>query len=107
MISLLQRARGFVLKSRFENWSLAAHEAVACGLPLLLPDLPWARERFGSQANFFPRKGTAEAASTLRNFYQQSPTTAPPKVRLYHWREVAVLLRDAYADNAKGDTAIV
>lgn len=47
MIGLLQRARGFVLNSRFENWSLAAHEAAACGLPLLLPDLPWSREQFG------------------------------------------------------------
>jgi glycosyltransferase involved in cell wall biosynthesis len=105
MISLIQRARGFVLKSRFENWSLAAHEAVACGLPLLLPDLPWARERFGSQASFFPRKGVAEVAVALRSFYQQSPTTPPPKVRLYNWGEVAALLRDAYADDAKGGTA--
>jgi glycosyltransferase involved in cell wall biosynthesis len=47
MIGLLQRARGFVLNSRFENWSLAAHEAAACDLPLLLPDLPWSREQFG------------------------------------------------------------
>jgi glycosyltransferase involved in cell wall biosynthesis len=105
MINLIQCARGFVLKSRFENWSLAAHEAVACGLPLLLPDLPWARERFGSQASFFPRKGTTEAAAALRNFYQQSPNIPPPKVRLYNWREVAELLRDAYTGDAQTDPA--
>jgi glycosyltransferase involved in cell wall biosynthesis len=105
MIGLLQRARGFVLKSRFENWSLAAHEAVACGLPLLLPDLPWSRERFGSQASYFPRRGAAQSAAALRTFYQQSPSMPPPKVRLYSWKEVAELLQDAYADDAKGSTA--
>jgi len=100
MIGLLQQARGFVLKSRFENWSLAAHEAVACGLPLLLPELPWSRERFGSQASYFPRKGPAQVAA-LRDFYQQCPSAPPPKVRLYSWREVAEILREAYADDPK------
>jgi glycosyltransferase involved in cell wall biosynthesis len=100
MVRLLQRARGFVLMSRFENWSLAAHEAVACGLPLLLPDLPWSRERFSSQANYFPRKGAAQARA-VREFYQQSSTATPPKVRLYGWREVGEILRDAYTDDSR------
>jgi glycosyltransferase involved in cell wall biosynthesis len=97
MIGLLQRARGFVLKSRFENWSLAAHEAAACGLPLLLPDLPWSRERFGTQASYFPSKGPAQEVAALGRFYQQAPTAPPPKVRLYSWREVAEILLDTYA----------
>jgi glycosyltransferase involved in cell wall biosynthesis len=98
MISLLQRARGFVLKSRFESWSLAAHEAVACGLPLLLPDLPWSRERFGTQASYFPDTGPARDVAALRSFYQPVSPAPPPKVRLYSWREVAEILRDTYAD---------
>jgi glycosyltransferase involved in cell wall biosynthesis len=103
MIGLLQRARGFVLKSRFENWSLAAHEAAACGLPLLLPDLPWSRERFGPQASYFPRKGPSQAAA-LRSFYEQSPGAPPPKVRLYSWNEVAEIVRDAYTNGPKDTT---
>jgi glycosyltransferase involved in cell wall biosynthesis len=105
MIGLLQQARGFVLMSRYENWSLAAHEGAACGLPLLLPDLPWARERFGPQASYFPREGPARAAATLRNFYQNSPNSPPPKVRLYSWREAAEILRDAYATTLQSGTA--
>jgi len=104
MVGLLQRARGFVLMSRFENWSLAAHEAAACGLPLLLPELPWSRERFGPQASYFPRKSPAQEAGMLRKFYQQSPSAPPPKVRLYSWREVAEMLHDAYADDPKCET---
>ena len=102
MIGLLQRARGFVLKSRFENWSLAAHEAAACGLPLLLPDLPWSRERFGTQASYFPGKGRAQVAAALRGFYQKAPNCPPPKLRFYSWREVAEILRDVYTDHPEG-----
>jgi glycosyltransferase involved in cell wall biosynthesis len=100
IIGLLQKARGYVLKSRFENWSLAAHEAVACGLPILVPDLPWSRERFGEQASYFPKRRRAEAAAALRDFYLRSPRSPPPKVRLYSWREVAQMLREAYVEDA-------
>ncbi len=105
MVGLLQRARGFVLKSHFENWSLATHEAAACGLPVLLPDLPWSRERFGTQARYFPKKGFARSAATLRNFYLESTRLPPPKVRLFGWREVAEILRDAYGESAKAPVA--
>ncbi|HNR71355.1 MAG TPA: hypothetical protein PKJ00_08245, partial [Verrucomicrobiota bacterium] len=96
LIRLLQQARGFVLMSRFENWSLAAHEAAACGLPLLLADLPWSRERFGGQVTYFP-KGRASAASALRHFYERCPALSAPQVPLHSWREVAEMLRDIYA----------
>ena len=36
MIALYRAARGFVIYSDIENWCLSAHEAVACGLPVLL-----------------------------------------------------------------------
>jgi glycosyltransferase involved in cell wall biosynthesis len=97
MVDLLRRARGYVLMSRYENWSLAAHEAAACGLPLLLPDQRWARECFGSQASYFPKPGKASAAPALRRFYDQSLQLPAPEIRLYSWREVAERLRDAYA----------
>ena len=97
MINLLQQSRGFVLMSRFENWSLSAHEAAACGLPLLLSDQRWAHERFGSQASYFSGQGKPAALAALRRFYEQCPSLPPTKVRLYSWKEVAVTLRDTYA----------
>ncbi len=62
-------ARGFVLFSRYENWSLVAHEAAVCGLPLLLPDLNWSRECFGEQATYFNLAGGGVNAQILKNFY--------------------------------------
>jgi glycosyltransferase involved in cell wall biosynthesis len=96
LIDLLQRARGFVLMSRYENWSLAAHEAAGCGLPLLVPDQPWSRERFGDQASYFPKKGDSSAAAALRKFYDACPAMPSPKPKLYSWEDAARILRDIY-----------
>ena len=98
LISLLQRARGYVLMSRFENWCLAAHEAAACGLPVLIPDQPWARERFGDEARYLPASNGTGAAAALRKFYEESPRLPPPKVQQYSWADVARQLKQVYQD---------
>ena len=96
LIKLLRTARGYVLMSRFENWSLAAHEAVACGLPLLLPDQRWARERFGTQASYFPRAGRRGSVLALRKFYDDCPRLRAPEIKLHNWTEVAEQLKQVY-----------
>jgi glycosyltransferase involved in cell wall biosynthesis len=97
LIEQFRKARGYVLMSRFENWSLAAHEAAACGLPLLVPDQPWSRERFGEQATYFPKSASNGSAAALRAFYEKAPDLPSPNLRLYSWREVAEQLRQVYA----------
>ena len=101
MVELLQNARGYVLLSHYENWCLSAHEAAACGLPLLVPDQPWSRERFGDQAHYFPR-GKRGAAAALRQFYEECPQLPAPKIRFYSWLEVAGILRGVYAGMLNG-----
>jgi glycosyltransferase involved in cell wall biosynthesis len=96
LIGLLQHARGYVLMSRNENWSLAAHEAAAAGLPMLVPDQRWSRERFGDRVSYWPKKGRAAAVSALRRFYDQCPSLSPPGIHLHSWVETAERLRDIY-----------
>ena len=97
MIALLQASRGFVLMSNFENWCLSAHEAAACGLPLLVQDQKWSRERFGSQARYFPHIGdSARNIEVLREFYADAPRLSAPDVRLFSWREAAEQLLAVY-----------
>lgn len=97
MIALLQSARGFVLMSNYENWCLSAHEAAACGLPLLVQDQKWSRERFGDQARYFAHIGnSAKNATILRQFYEQTPTLPSPKIKLHSWLDAAHELRMAY-----------
>jgi len=95
MIALLQQARGAVVMSQYENWCLVAHEAAACGLPLLLPPLKWARERFGTQAHYFTGNLNRDAA-VLREFYERCPSLPAPRIRLYSWTEVADRLKTVY-----------
>jgi glycosyltransferase involved in cell wall biosynthesis len=97
LLKLYHSARGFVLMSQYENWSFVAHEAAACGLPLLLMDLPWSRERFGAQANFFPKPcDENSSASALQTFYENAATLPAPRVKLYGWPDVANRLKAIY-----------
>jgi hypothetical protein len=87
LIALLQQACGAVVMSQYENWCLVAHEAAVGGLPLLLPPLKWARERFGTQAHYFTGNLNRDVA-VLREFYEHCPSFPAPHVRLYRWLEV-------------------
>lgn len=100
LIALLQAARGFVLHSQYENWSLAASEAVACGLPLLLPDLRWSRERFGDRSWYFGR-ATAGNVAMLRRFHREAPQLSAPGVTLHPWSEVGRQLAAVYTEALK------
>jgi glycosyltransferase involved in cell wall biosynthesis len=93
--AIYQAARGFVLYSRFENWCLAASEAAACGLPLLLRDLPWSRERFGGEAQYFPRDQVRHV-DALRMFYSACPGLPAPVTPRHSWRDVALQLQRVY-----------
>jgi glycosyltransferase involved in cell wall biosynthesis len=97
MISLLQSARGFVLMSKFENWCLSAHEAVACGLPLLVQNQKWSQERFGNRARYFDKIGFSKRnAEILRKFWEDAPAFPAPEVKLFSWDEVARQLKAVY-----------
>jgi glycosyltransferase involved in cell wall biosynthesis len=97
LVGLMQGARGFVLYSRFENWCLTAHEAAACGLPLLLPAARWSEERFGDQARYFGRSEETNGDTLLR-FFEEARTLGRPTMRLFSWEEVARQLKTVYEE---------
>lgn len=97
LIRLYRAARGFVLMSQYENWSFVAQEAAACGLPLLLMDLPWSRERFGAQANYFPKPWDENSsAAALKTFYERAATMPSPRIKLHGWPEAGRRLKQIY-----------
>lgn len=98
MVQLLQSARGFVLMSDYENWCLSAHEAVACGLPLLVPDQNWSRERFGNTVRYFKTIGyNADNVACLKKFQAEASSLPAPAIKLHSWLEVAQELKKVYA----------
>lgn len=97
MLDLLRSARGAVVMSDYENWCLTAHEAAAYGLPVLLPDQNWSRERFGAQAHYFASIGwSARNVEILKKFYNASPTLPGPAIQLFSWTEAATRLKAVY-----------
>jgi glycosyltransferase involved in cell wall biosynthesis len=95
LAKIYREARGFVLLSTMETRSLSAEEAAACGCPLLLSDLPWARATFGEHAAYCPIASPAQTAGFLKSFYQSAPKLKPPP-RPVSWREVAGQLKTIY-----------
>ena len=96
MAKVYREARGFVLLSTMETRSLSSEEAAACECPLLLSDLPWARDVFGAAACYSSIKGSLkQTAKTLREFYDAAPTLPPP-TKPMSWTEVAGQFREIY-----------
>jgi glycosyltransferase involved in cell wall biosynthesis len=90
-----REARGFVLLSTMETLSLSAGEAAACGCPLLLSDLPWARTSFGNDANYCPIISSDGTAKVLKDFYQRAPNLPAPQ-RPLSWVDVGQRLKGIY-----------
>lgn len=88
-------ARGFVLISTMESHSLSAEEAAACGCPLLLSDLPWARTVFGDAASYCPLGDAAATARNLRTFYDAAPNLPKPRPPR-SWLSVGQQLKQIY-----------
>jgi glycosyltransferase involved in cell wall biosynthesis len=96
LAQVYREARGFVLLSAMESLSLSALEAGACGCPLLLSDLPWARSTFAGNADYCPLTTSAEITATaLRAFYDAAPNLPlPPKPPT--WNEIGRQLKTIY-----------
>jgi glycosyltransferase involved in cell wall biosynthesis len=91
----LQQSRGFVLPSTMETQSLAALEAAAAGLPLLVSDLPWARDTFQNSASYMAPSDTRAWVTALRTFFKDAPTLPTPPKPL-RWNDVATKLNCIY-----------
>jgi glycosyltransferase involved in cell wall biosynthesis len=95
LAQIYREARGFVLLSTQESLSLSALEAAACGCPLLLSDLPWARTVFKRDASYCPIASTSVTASVLRQFNDSADSIKPPPKPL-SWVQVGEELKKIY-----------
>ncbi len=92
---IYREARGFVLLSAMETRSLSVEEAAACECPLLLSDLPWARNTLGGHAGYCPVASVERTAGFLRKFYDAAPAFSPPP-KPASWPEAARQFKAVY-----------
>lgn len=87
----LREARGFALLSQFESGCIAVYEAAAAGLPMLLPNLPWASKIYGNlkQVKTISLGSVGQVAPELRQFYEHSARQREQTFPVPSWREVA------------------
>jgi len=98
LASYYRAAKGFVHFSDGENWCLAAHEAAACGLPLLLRDQPWSRERFGTASRYWSNDEIA--AHDLLRFFKEASMKSSDFLPVT-WQDSAIHLAGLYESLVK------
>lgn len=91
--ALLTGAAALVFPSRYEGFGLPPVEALACGVPALVSDIPVLHESTGDAARFV-RPGDVEAwASAMREALRGEVACGPPPAWL--WSDAAEQLRAA------------
>ena len=97
---LLRGARGFALLSKFESGCIAAFEASAAGLPMLLSDLPWGRKSYigAKEISYAPLANAHEAARVLKRFYDTAHRRPGRTFPILTWHEVAQRYASVYAE---------
>ena len=91
----------FAAMAVWEGLSLSALEAAACQCPLLLSDLPWARDTFKDKATYLPHDApVATSARRLQEFYKAAPDLPAPATPM-SWMDVAAQLSALYGSLLK------
>jgi glycosyltransferase involved in cell wall biosynthesis len=94
LASMLAQARGFILLSTMETVSQSALEAAACGCPMLLSDLDWARVAFGKNASYCNvNSSPSHLANSIKNFYAEC-LSLKQEFKAGSWFENRACLKD-------------
>jgi glycosyltransferase involved in cell wall biosynthesis len=93
-LRIMQEARAFILLSRGESGSIATLEALAIGMPVILPDYDWATGIYRGHADFIPMANLSASARALKAAYEKPPVL--PAFPVDIWDEVAGKYLDLY-----------
>ena len=93
LIQILRRSDLFCLPSVVEGFGIATIEAMACGLPAVLADIPVNREvtRNGQGAVFFEPENIADLTDKIKSIkavYKQKQAEAFKLARTYSWERI-------------------
>lgn len=96
---LVWHAAGFVLLSLGESGCIVVSEAGATGLPILLADLPWAKDYENPRGIAFTSPFALDKAATaIARFFETAKRSESPSFLVRTWREVAEMYRGVYSE---------
>lgn len=102
MLSLYNHATVFVYPSLYEGFGLPPLEAMACGIPVIISDIPPLREVAGGAALTFDPRDDGELADVLSRVISSDSLRAEmarkglQKAKEYSWGRVAAATVDSY-----------
>lgn len=73
LVALLTGAAALLYPTRYEGFGLPPLEAVACGTPALVSDIPVLRESAGDRATFLPAGDVPAWSRAIRDVLDQAP----------------------------------
>jgi glycosyltransferase involved in cell wall biosynthesis len=91
---LMFDAKGFILLSKYESGPNVVNEASACGCPLILSDLGWAKSNYFGYASFVSIGDMNLASKQLVEIYRNIKTQKIFPVK--NWHEIAIQLKRVY-----------
>jgi len=95
VIEILNKSRLFVLPTRFDGFSLATLEAMSCGLPCILSDIPTLRRIYNNVAIFVKPNDHRSLARRILSLLdaderlKELSITSRVYARRYRWENVA------------------
>jgi len=114
MRSQYSQASAVVFPSKLETWGLPISEAKSQKIPLLVAELPYARETVGTYdlVSFFPADSPATLADLMQSMLEKSwqPTgnqlSAPPSPFAPDWASLWGMLIDGLASSTSNQTPL-
>lgn len=99
----VRSAKLLVLPSEDEGFARVVSEAMACGVPCVVSDIPSMKELYSGAAVFFPKRDITALAQTIRSLIVDDETlsqlsrTGMLHAKRFNWKNSAALTYNAFA----------
>ena len=96
LVALLNEASGFIYPSIFEGFGIPPLEALSCGTPVAVSDIPVMREVLGDAAIYFDPEDKEKMAEAMTEICKSSATDKNDLLSKYLWKSSSSILEHLY-----------